>query len=235
MAKYEMKFFLLSLIIFIFINPIIFAGDVPGIQNHSSYGGDTDGSTKVLVIGAGGPKILFVRWDFIGVKYWTMGIRAGFLNHFNSWGIEAAVPMRLGLINKGIFSMSLFFDPGIAIYFLKRENWNPKRNSWQTDLWSNSDDPSMSVFSFLINPGVLMGMKPVDFLTITTGATVPMGFYFGSFGGAFAMGLHFHLGVEFAIIDNLNLFVRGEGGPHFIGYYRVWGEASIGVEWKLGK
>lgn len=192
---------------------------VPGKQTYSTFGGKVENQIGVLTAGVGGPRFLSVQFDFLGKKRFAMGIRGDLYSNWGGIGFGGRLPMRLHLFTAKRFSMAFGIDPGIELLF--------------NNAYLVSTVPA--IFSIVAEPALPMGIKITDYLTILTGISVPISINITDQPWV-NVSIDAHLGAEFAILDNLVLYARGQGGPRFNDTYTpFYGHGMAGVQWKVGK
>jgi hypothetical protein len=181
--------------------PLESAGDGGGGGAWSVYSGRTLGSGNAFAAEVGWPGLnaMFLHavssgFDIGGKFTFNYGTEITF---GISPGIALNAELRFGLLNKGIFSMSLLAEPGLGFFF--------------------TNGAGMIIY---IPVALQMGVHPISALTILVGVELrpQIIIAFGGGGGAaFGMPMLFvNPGVEYALTNNLLLTFRMALGPGVI-------------------
>lgn len=170
-----------------------------------------------------------------------MGGRVDVYSHWGGLGLGARLPMRLTLISYNRFSMAVSADPGLELHFFDWDRIPDPNKDWFCAGYDPTDPNSCTYYqdrnvllSFVVEPALPIGIKVTDYLTILTGISSPISINFAQRAWA-GFGIHLHADAEFALLDNLVLFAKGQFGPHIYDYYPVQGYGMAGVQWKIGK
>jgi hypothetical protein len=172
------------------------SGFQPGGPVTSVLSGKTVGTGQVLSLQLGFPGLSVAlltamsdRLDF-GARFSALYSYEGITGMSGRPGVKLQGVMRLGLLDRGRFSLGLKAEPGVFLYSF----------------------PGQAEFGIALPLGINAGFQVLPSLMLSAGLDVPMFAVFGPFGGL-AAPILIGGGLEYAFDRQLGLSLNLRGGP----------------------
>lgn len=206
-------------------------GTTGNAQIVSTMGGDTVPlNTRMLDVATGYPSAVFVRYHIPILNKLELAPLFTFDYGFDTW--VPSVSDRLGLsikyklFEKGKFKLSLLAEPGIRLGYYGRIRKGVTTTVPWVGTISVAGFESRAGFNFAIDlrlPEVMMSYLVIDKLAIDFGLKIPIAIFVYPDVVA-SIPILFNAGVEYNIINNMNLLFSTDLGPDILaasGYHDV--------------